>query len=111
MKYPTAILEWAESRLLAIGRAHLWAQNKNHTWRNAVDGVANINGLSGTFTLNRFSPNCTLNVQWFEFTTQGIPNIQTSTAMTDGSGNLTLNLSTDPQISNIGITIGDYPNL
>ncbi len=89
-------------------RAHLWVQNKNHTWRNVVDGVNNISGLSGTVTLSGFTPNSTLSVQWYEFTTQGVPDIQTSTVDANGAGNIVLNLPTGPQISDVGIKIGDY---
>ena len=95
---------------IANGRAHLWVQNKNHTWKNVVDGVANISGLSGTVTLNGFTPNNTFNVQWVEFTTQGIPNMQSSMIVSDSSGNLVLPMPTDPQITDVGIKIGDNPN-
>jgi hypothetical protein len=89
-------------------RAHLWVQNKNHTWRNVVEGANNINGLSGTVTLGGFKANSTFNVAWYAFTTQGIPDIQTSTVDSDGAGTIVLSMPTDPQISDAGIKIGDY---
>ena len=94
----------------AHARAHLWVQNRSHTWRNVVDGVSNISGLTGTVTLDGFAPNSTYTVQWYEFTTQGVPNIRTSTVASDGVGNVVLQLPTDPQITDVGIKIGDYSN-
>jgi hypothetical protein len=38
------------------GCAHLWIQNKNHTWKNAVDGI-NIPPVSGTVEISGFQPN------------------------------------------------------
>jgi hypothetical protein len=90
------------------GRAHLWVQNKNHTWRKVVEGANNISGLSGTVRLGGFKPDSAFNVQWYVFTTQGIPDIQTSTINSDGAGDIVLNMPTDPQISDAGIKIGDY---
>jgi len=89
-------------------RAHLWVQNKNHTWKNVVDGVENISGLSGTITLAGFTPDTTLAVQWHAFTTQGLPTITNSTVTTSPAGSLTLTLPTDQNITDIGIKIGDY---
>jgi hypothetical protein len=89
-------------------RAHLWVQNRNHTWRNVVDGVPGISGLSGTVTIEGFAPNTTLSVEWHEFTTQGTPSIRASQATTSASGTLTLSLPTGAQITDVGIKIGDY---
>ncbi len=88
-------------------RAHLWVQNQNHTWRNVVDGVSNISGLSGTLTMTGFTPNLNLQVEWYEFTTEGTPSIHTSSVSTDGNGKLILNLPTDPEITDVGIKIGN----
>jgi hypothetical protein len=90
------------------GRAHLWVQNKNHTWRNAVDGVNGISGLSGTVTIEGFSPNTTYKIEWHEFSTQGTPIIQHSTVNSDRNGKIVLNLPIDPQITDVGIMIGNY---
>lgn len=37
------------------GRAHLWVQNRNHTWRNVVDGKA-IPPVSGVVSVSGFEP-------------------------------------------------------
>lgn len=90
------------------GRADLWVQNKNHTWRNVVNGATTISGLSGTVTLGGFIPDRPFKVQWYVFTTQGIPVIQTATIDSDGAGNIVLSMPTDHSISDVGIKIGDY---
>jgi len=40
---------WGQKDVIR-GKAHLWIQNRNHTWRNVVDGVT-ISGLSGQITI------------------------------------------------------------
>jgi hypothetical protein len=90
-------------------RAHLWVQNKAHTWRNVIDGVANISGLSGNVTVGGFSPNSNLPVEWLEFTTQGLPSTRLETVRTDGNGVLTLPLPGAAQITDVGIRVGSYP--
>jgi hypothetical protein len=92
---------------LVNDRAHLWIQNKNHTWRRVVDNNAQT-GLSGTVTISGFDANMTLPVQWHQFTTQGIPTIVNSTAVTDGAGNLTLTLPSNPDIADVALKIGSY---
>jgi uncharacterized repeat protein (TIGR01451 family) len=49
------------------GKAHLWIQNKQHTWRNVVDGVP-INPIAGTVTVPnmRRGP---YTVEWWDTTT------------------------------------------
>ncbi len=76
------------------GRAHLWIQNKDHTWRNVVDGVP-ITPISDTVTLNGFQPG-TVEVEWWDTYTGNI--INTETVQVDPSGSLNLqvlNLETD----------------
>jgi uncharacterized repeat protein (TIGR01451 family) len=46
------------------GKAHLWVQNRNHTWRNVVDGVA-IPGLSGQITVPDIKPG-PYAVEWWD---------------------------------------------
>lgn len=87
------------------GRAHLWVKNRNHTWRNVVDGINGISGLSGTLTIDGFNPNTSYTTEWYEFTTLGSPSIRYSTVTSNNSGSLTINLPTDPQITDVGIKI------
>jgi len=48
---------------LANGQAHLWIQNKQHTWRNVVDGVS-IQPVSGTVTIPDM-PSGNYRVEWW----------------------------------------------
>ncbi|GMQ78538.1 MAG: hypothetical protein BMS9Abin02_1055 [Anaerolineae bacterium] len=92
----------------ANDRAHLWVQNKNHTWRNVVDSVNGITGLSGAVGVGGFTPNKKLDVQWHEFTTQGTPAISCSAVTSDEVGDIDLALPGDPSVADVGIKIGDY---
>jgi hypothetical protein len=58
------IRAWGQKDTLN-GRAHLWIQNKNHTWRNIVDGV-NVPALSGEVTISGFQPGETYSIQWWD---------------------------------------------
>ncbi len=49
---------------LANGRAHLWIQNKQHTWRNVVDGVS-IPPIAGTITLSGFEEAQVYTIHWW----------------------------------------------
>jgi hypothetical protein len=86
-------------------RAHLWVKNSNHTWRNVVDGVPGITGLSGTVTLSGFTPNANFFVTWYEFTTQGQPTVRSSSVSAGSDGNIILSLPTEQKISDVGIKI------
>ena len=46
------------------GRAHLWVQNRQHTWRAAVDG-ARIAPISGQIMLPEMPP-ATYRVEWWD---------------------------------------------
>jgi hypothetical protein len=50
---------------LVAGKAHAWVQNKQHTWRNVVDKVA-ISPISGSVTIEGFSPGAGYEVQWWD---------------------------------------------
>jgi hypothetical protein len=113
--YQAVVAAASDSKLRLSGqidpqnnRAHLWVQNKNHTWKNVVDGAGGTSGLPGTVTINGFSPNTTLAIEWHTFTSQGIPAITKTTVTSNGSGDLLLNLPSDPAITDVGIKIGDY---
>ncbi len=84
---------------VAHGRAHLWIQNKNHTWRNVIDGIS-IPAASGTVTIAGFDPGQSYIVEWWD-PYQPDPTLQvigaeTAVAQSDGSITITLdNLTTD----------------
>jgi len=71
------------------GKAHLWIQNKNHTWRNVVDGVP-MTPLNGTVTLTGFQSE-TVEVEWWDTYTGIIT--KRETVPVDPSGSLTLDVS------------------
>ncbi|MFC1975669.1 LamG-like jellyroll fold domain-containing protein [Chloroflexota bacterium] len=84
---------------LGNGRAHLWIQNKNHTWKNVVDGVP-ILAVSGTITISDFQPNQSYTVQWWNpyqpDLAQQIIMTETMTSQMDGAVVISMNsLTTD----------------
>ncbi len=46
-------------------RGHLWIQNRQHTWRNVVDGVP-ITPITATVTVPGLPPAATYRVRWFD---------------------------------------------
>ena len=94
------------------GRAHLWVQNKNFTWKNVVNGTNNYNGISGTVTIPGFvnHKGTSLPVEWTTFTAQGLPTITTSSVSVgnDTNGTITLSLPVGSTVTDAGIKIGDY---
>jgi hypothetical protein len=93
---------------LRNNRAHLWVQNKKHTWKNVVDGVQGISRLPGTVTVSGFSANIILPVEYHAFTSRGLPSITRTNVTTDKKGNLVLSLPEDLLITDVGIKIGSY---
>lgn len=72
------------------GSAHLWIDNRRHTWRAVVDG-ASIPSVSGSVSVSMERPNQQYTVTWYD-TRSGEPTgSQTITA--DGSGNVVLSVS------------------
>ena len=77
------------------GRAHLWIQNRNHTWKRLLDGIP-ATPVSAQVTVPGLEPQAAYEVQWWD-TYAGAP-AQQEVDFTDSSGNLTLsvaNLSAD----------------
>jgi hypothetical protein len=87
-------------------RAHFWVKNRDHTWRNVVDGASGISGLSGKVTIEGFTPNSQLTLEWHVFATEGLPSISHSTVTADSNGVIVLTLPTDPHITDVGIKLG-----
>lgn len=81
------------------GRAHLWIDNRHHTWRAVVDG-ASIPSVSGSVTIAMEQPNQQYTVTWYDTRTGEQSGSQSVTA--DGSGNVVLsvsNLRTDTAVT------------
>jgi hypothetical protein len=67
--------------------AHLWIQNKSHTWRNIVDG-AGVTPVSGILAMSGFKPGESYQLEWWD--TYAMQNVILSkqNIIADGSGNL-----------------------
>ena len=77
------------------GQAHVWIDNKRHTWRAVVDGTS-IPAASGTVSIPMQRPNQSFVVTWFNTATGQATGSQTITS--NSGGTLTLpvsNLATD----------------
>lgn len=61
---PSVLRVWGQKDLTA-GRAHLWIQNRQHTWRNVVDGVT-ITPASGSVTLTGFQAGAAYHLEWWD---------------------------------------------
>ncbi|MGW8318268.1 MAG: hypothetical protein ACWGPS_03405, partial [Candidatus Promineifilaceae bacterium] len=87
---------------LPAQQAHLWIQNKNHTWANVVSGL-DIPSVSGTVALFGLRPNQTYWVQWWD-TYESDPDrqvvaIESKVARGDGSIELVVSdLATDTAV-------------
>ncbi len=60
----TDLRAWGQKDL-ANGRAHLWIQNKKHTWRNVVGGVA-IPAVSGTVEVSGLKEFKSYAIEWWD---------------------------------------------
>jgi hypothetical protein len=49
----------------ASGNAHLWIQNRNYTWKNAVDGIF-VPAVSGTVRIGGFGSNAEYTLEWWD---------------------------------------------
>lgn len=80
---------------LTNNKAHLWIQNKNHTWKNVVDKIS-IAPLSGTITIAGFKPNSDYTLQWWD-TYTGV-STSSNSIVSNAQGTVTFsvsNLTTD----------------
>lgn len=72
---------------LQAGWAHLWIDNRQHTWRTVVDGES-IAPLNGTVAVDLERPDAVYDVIWFDTLTGRAKSTQTLAA--DTAGTLTL---------------------
>ncbi|OGV95559.1 hypothetical protein A2W24_06705 [Microgenomates group bacterium RBG_16_45_19] len=94
--------------------AHLWIQNKRHTWCAVAGGIAGCpttwdsSRLNGSITLSGFTTTAPLNIEWWQFDTTG-QLTKTNTSQAPISGQLTLNLTSLPStVTDVAVKIGDY---
>ena len=101
----------------AASRAHVWIQNRKHTWCAVVGGVSQCpyswdgSRLSGTVTLSGFAPSRALPVQWVYFDAAGSPTYPAASSVTsDALGNVVLDLGgLPPTVADGAVKIGIYP--
>jgi len=82
----------------AGGRAHLWIDNRRHTWRAVVDRVA-VPAVSGTVTVNMGSPGAVFRATWYD--TYSSSPVRSQTVTANGAGEVVLqvqNLATDTAV-------------
>ena len=60
----TNMRAWGQKDLIH-GYAHLWLQNKQHTWKNVLDGVP-IPTISGTVSVAGFQPGARYRIEWWD---------------------------------------------
>jgi hypothetical protein len=72
------------------GSAHVWIDNRQHTWRAVVDGRT-IPAVSGTVSLDLRRANASYTVTWYDTATGQSSSTQTLTA--NNAGVLVLSVS------------------
>jgi hypothetical protein len=93
---------WGQLDPLA-GKAHLWIQNKDHTWKNVIAGRAPP-GVSGQVSLAGFAPDTEFRVEWWDTYRGRLDAV--GAVFSDAEGTITLevrDLATDT-----AVRIGDY---
>lgn len=98
-------------------RAHLWVQNRKHTWCAVVGGVTNCpytwdgSRLPGTVSVSGFAPSTAYPVQWLYFDSGGVAtSAGTINVTSDGSGTVVLSLSGLPaSVTDAAVKIGAHP--
>jgi hypothetical protein len=78
---------------LIAGRAHLWIQNKFHTWKNVVDQVQ-IPELSGNVTVSGFRPGQEYTLTWWDpyESDLGQQVFRTNTVLSQSDGSITIKI-------------------
>ena len=94
----TNLRAWGQKDL-GHGCAHLWLQNKDHTWKNVVDNLP-IPAVSGTVKISGFQPNESYTIEWWDpyqaDKTQQIISSNPIVAQADGALSIqVINLATD----------------
>lgn len=92
--------------------AFMWVDNRNHTWRQVVNG-ANIAAINGVIQISGFQPNIDLPVQWWNTCSGQSPTSCTvsvsksETVRSDSAGKINLNIQ---NLSNdLAIKVGIFP--
>lgn len=98
----TSIRVWGQKDL-TNKRAHLWIQNKNHTWANVYDSVS-IAAQSADISVSGFAANTSYSVEWWDTYNGTATSVQSITSDVNGTLLIPItNLTTDTAIK-----IGTY---
>jgi hypothetical protein len=96
-------------------KAHLWVQNKRHTWCAVVGGVSGCpsswdgSRLNGTIAIGGFPAGVSMPVEYWFFDNLTNLTKQTSTLTVGQDGEIVINLSSfPPNVVDAGIKIGVY---
>lgn len=89
---------------LVNGNAHLWIQNKQHTWRNVIDNVS-ISPASGTITLDGFSANSDYKVEWWNTYQLIVPGVSFRTDVVKASSTGMLTIPVAPLVTDVAAKV------
>ena len=89
---------------LVNGRAHLWIQNIDHVWKNAVDGVP-IQEVSGTIRLSGYQSGQNYLVQWWDPYARGPERQIVRQEIISAQADQTIHLSVEKLNSDIAVTV------
>jgi hypothetical protein len=84
----TGLRAWGQKDLVN-GRAHLWIQNRAHTWRNVVDGAV-IPPISATVTITGLGAGVEHRVEWWDPCEGRTTHVRTVAADPNGSITITV---------------------
>jgi hypothetical protein len=93
---------WGQADRVA-NRGHLWVQNRQHTWRNVVDGVT-ITPVSGYVTIPDLAPGL-YRVTWWD-TLTGIPRVTQTVPSFAGALHLSL---LEPLVTDVAVKFEAVP--
>jgi len=94
---------------LVAGNAHLWIQNKNHTWKNVIDSV-NIAPLTGSVKIDGFTAGQTYTLEWWDpYSTTATQAFFLETLNADFKGTLTIPVRSLASDSAVKVTAGLAP--
>lgn len=114
--FDTNIIRAVGQKNISLGKAHVWIQNKKHTWCAVVGGVSGCTQtwdggrLAGEVRIGGFAANQTLPVEYWYFD-QGSNLISKENRQiaTDGLGQMIINLgAAGANVVDMGVKIGNY---
>lgn len=87
------------------GQAHLWIQNRQHTWKNVADGVE-ITAVTATVQLDGFAPNTAYTVTFIDtYALEGDPTLSQTEITTDNSGILIIPV--EDLLTDVAVVVGN----